>query len=189
VGAGQVGAAGSRLMNIYLNWMVSTISGQLPTPALDGWHHFQQGPSVGVEFLYDEDPLFLGAVALAEVPFAEILVAVDALEGSEVEVVFAVGAHVRVVPFLEGDHAHFCEGAVLVESGLDQDVLAVEDAAVLLHHLSGKGGVPCRGRGGSLGGAAGRLFRRSTTRRRARGILIFGFGSTPAPRKSGRTPS
>ena len=68
-------------------------------------------------------------------PFAKVFPAVPALDGGEVEIVLAVGAHIDVVPLAEGNDPDVNEGAVLIHGILDQDVLPVYHPLVLLYDL------------------------------------------------------
>ena len=69
-------------------------------------------------------------------PLTQVFLALLALEGGQVEIVFAVGAHIGIVLFLEGNYSSLFELAILVNGAFDEDVLPVEDPPVLLHDLS-----------------------------------------------------
>jgi hypothetical protein len=93
---------------------------------------------------YNQHPLlgdgFDGAVALVQMGLTEVLVAVDALEGSQVDVVLAVVAHVgEVLLPLRHHHPHVQKLPVLPHHSRYQLVLLLQNAFVLLQDLSGRG--------------------------------------------------
>ena len=69
-------------------------------------------------------------------PFAQVFLALPALNGGQIEIVLAMGAHIDVVPLAEGDNLDIDKRTILINSILDKDVFSVYHSLVFLQDLA-----------------------------------------------------
>ena len=69
------------------------------------------------------------------VPLTQIFFAFFALNRGEIKIIFTIGAHIGIIPFVERNDPHITEFTILLYYISYEKKLSVQDAFILLHYL------------------------------------------------------